>query len=151
MRVVSKWIGVAASASIAILAACASGDMATAPSEDHPAIPQLAAAACAVWSCQVGQCQQDPAHYGACCIQAASAEYPATSAPSCTGPKPGTGLPEYCDNTNLQQACLEKINATGWQANCYATPYSWGNTGEAIFGNTGDVFNECQSSGGGVY
>lgn len=112
---------------------CADGSSATGPTEDHPAIPQFTAAACAEWSCSWGDCQQDPAHYGACCIEAASAEYPATSAPSCEGPRNGAycqsfparcqdgedttnqNPPGYCYHADANDICIE-------QNGCFTDP-----------------------------
>lgn len=103
---------------------CGAGTDATGPTDEHPAIPQLTAAACAVWSCSIGDCQQDPALYGACCIYAATTEYPATSAPSCQAPPGGGGSPDWCNAGNTQAACLERRSEdTSFTGNCYAQPY----------------------------
>ena len=107
---------------LVVINAC-SGAEPMAPDEEHPAIPQLTAAQCAVWSCSVGDCQQDPALYGACCIQAASAEYPATSAPSCQYTPQG-GTPEWCGAGNTHTACLERRSEdASFSGDCSSTTY----------------------------
>ena len=103
---------------------CGAGTDTTGPTEEHPAIPQFATAACAVWSCQIGQCQQDPAIYGACCIQAASAEYPATSAPSCQAPPGGGGDPAWCGSGNSIATCMDKTYRNHTSSyGCGSQPY----------------------------
>src|SRR6478736_6914490 len=105
---------------IALIAGCA--DSVTGPSDEQPAIPtlegqgggpQLTEAACAVWSCQINQCQQDPGQYGACCIQAASTEYPATSRPSCEGPPYEDPTPDWCIEGRPRLTCINKPIAPG--------------------------------------
>ena len=103
---------------------CGAGSDATGPTEEHPAIPQLTTAACAVWSCSIGDCQQDPALYGACCIQAATTEYPATSAPSCSGPPAGGGDPAWCGSGNSIATCMDKAYVNHTSAyGCGSSPY----------------------------
>lgn len=124
MKVVSRGMMLACLLGAAL--GCADGRSATEPMEEHPAIPQFAAAQCAVWSCSEGDCQQDPAYYGACCVEAATAEYPAQPAPSCSGPRNGvycqqfptrcasgentTNLnpPNYCYHANPSQICADQ-------------------------------------------
>ena len=61
------------------------------PTSPETPIPAFAVAQCAEWSCAIEDCPNDPAIYGACCIQAADASHPATEKPSCQAPPGGGG------------------------------------------------------------
>jgi len=103
--------------------------------EEVNAVSQAAQAACAVWSCQINQCQQDPAIYGACCIQAASTEYPATPNPSCDAPPP-PGYPSWCVIGSPKLSCINHPfeNPLNPYAPCLDLPF---------IGDTGLYYDEC--------
>lgn len=74
---------------VLILSACGDSRSPAAPETAIPAVVPLAISACAEWSCESGDCREDPAVYGACCILAADPGQPAAPRPSC-------GSPSYC-------------------------------------------------------
>lgn len=123
---------------LAFSLACSDASSTTGPtSDEHPAIPQFATAACAVWSCSIGDCQQDPALYGACCVEAASAEYPATGAPSCDGPPPPHGYADWCGTTAHAGCLIKRAEDMSYTQDCSIYDYANNLTSE-------DIFTECQ-------
>lgn len=130
MTLVSR--GMALVALVGAALGCADGGGATGPTEEHPAIPQFAQAACAEWSCSIGDCQQDPAIYGACCTLAAGGEYPEQPKPSCDAP-PG-GLPSWCEAGSPQLTCINHPMEGNPYSDCSALP---------LTGNTGNYYSEC--------
>lgn len=132
-------VGTFFGAALALVAACA-GDGPTAPDESHPAIPQLAYSFdnCAVWSCSSGQCERDPAVWGACCLATADEPGTAQPRPSCEAPPlPNT---DWCVYSSPRLSCLNKPVKPGQypQMNCYELPLS---------GDAGEYFPECGGDG----
>lgn len=78
-----------------LVAGCADGcDELTGP--EHPPIPSFSGTTtgednCAVWSCEIQDCQQDPAQYGACCTEITDPGQPGVPKPSCDGSGGGGG------------------------------------------------------------
>lgn len=89
----------------------------------RPAIPTIRAQTgvalngCYLWSCAMGDCQLDPAIYGACCLQMADKTHPKFPKPSCANPNPNpinnncgpgtnsSGLYDSNGNCAIQYAC----------------------------------------------
>lgn len=115
---------------LALVGGCSGADSAF-----RPAIPSIRAQqgiaqfGCYLWSCADGDCQFDPAIYGACCLQMADSTHEEFPKPSCGDPNPndpnndcGTssnfGGPYTCDPIfgcgycNIEYACC--YNSAGF-------------------------------------
>jgi hypothetical protein len=107
------------------------------PVEGVDAVEQPAQAACAMWSCQINQCQQDPAIYGACCILAASAEYPVQPKPSCEAPPPKWPIySSWCVHDSPLLSCMNHPIESNPYYPCLDLP---------LTGDAGEYYGECQS------
>ena len=140
MRSTSKVIGLLAGVSVALLAAC-SGTEATAPTEEHPAIPFLTESNsnCAVWSCSSGQCAQDPAIYGACCTTITDpGETGAPKPANCDAPPGGGSRPNWCGTTARAGCLIRRREDTSFYEDCSSSAYD-GPSSDA-------VFSECQAN-----
>lgn len=129
------------------LVACSGAD-ATAPTEDHPPIPQMSYSFdnCAVWSCSSGQCAQDPTVWGACCIQTTDQGETGAPRPSCEAPPGGSHSPDWCSDgeANFQVQCIQrKSEDLTFHDDCYGAPYSDPVTHAANFGETRDIWDAC--------
>lgn len=92
MRKVLGWVTVLA---IVVIAACARPVAEGLTGSDEVRVPMPSFAysfvGCLSWSCSSGQCQNDPAVWGACCTYVSpDPEEPGYERPSCGGPS-------YCD------------------------------------------------------
>jgi hypothetical protein len=94
----------------------------------RPAIPTIRAQqgvgtnGCYNWSCAYGDCQFDPAVYGACCLQMADSIHPAYSKPSCGDPNPNDPNNDCTPGTNFSGP----YDGTGWCDFQYACCYNPG-------------------------
>lgn len=105
--------GSAATLFLAALAIGCQGDLGTGTEPAETPVPVFAYSwsGCAAWSCQSGQCVNDPAIWGACCTQTTPDGLGGLARPSCSGPAP------YC--TTYPQRCLGFGGASFPPSWCY--------------------------------
>jgi hypothetical protein len=120
---------IAAGAIIAI--ACSD----VAPAGPETPVPSFQIAACGEWSCAIGDCTNDPAIYGACCVAAADEGQSAQPKPSCmpdychqfpanckpTEPGGTDTVPQYCFHDSATEVCAD----TSYHGTCPAAPNTW--------------------------
>ena len=90
MRTTWKWTLGGAFLAVAIVIAACSDASPTSPETPIPSLGVQQIGACARWSCAIADCTNDPAIYGACCVEVADDGQPTQPKPSCEGGS------EYC-------------------------------------------------------
>lgn len=96
MRRVWKWLSGGAILAIGVVAIACSDASPTGPETAIPSLGIQQIGACAQWSCAIADCTNDPAIYGACCVDVVDEGQQEQPKPSCEGDS------DYCQIFGLR-------------------------------------------------